>query len=58
MRILSKTNEDYSKRTREELIAICKDNSGKKKADIVKLLLLLSQNELDVTPYVNSISYI
>ena len=47
--VLSKTNEgdftttDYSKKTREELIAICKEKSikgysGKKKDEIVKLL--------------------
>jgi DNA (cytosine-5)-methyltransferase 1 len=51
---------DYSNQTREELMAICKENSikgysGKKKEDIVKLLLP-SQNELVVTPSVNSIS--
>jgi DNA modification methylase len=45
---------DYSKKTREELIAMCKENSikgysGKKKEEIVKLLSTL-KNEMDVSP--------
>lgn len=48
---------DYSKKTREELIMICKDNgikgySSKKKADIVKLLSNIPTNNevIDTTP--------
>ena len=52
---------DYSKKTREELIAICKEKSikgysGKKKEDIVKLLTdapaneVLAKNEIVIAP--------
>ena len=54
---------DYSKKTREELIAICKEKSikgysGKKKDEIVKLLLpdSLPKNEVIIMPSVNSTS--
>ena len=53
---------DYSKKTREELIEICKEKnikgySGKKKDDIVKLLShSIPKNELIIIPSVNSTS--
>ena len=56
-----KETMDYSKKTREELIAVCKEKgikgySGKKKEDIVKLLTdahvneVLAKNEIVIAP--------
>lgn len=54
--IMQSNQMDYSKKTREELIAICKEKSikgysGKKKEDIVKLLTdAPAKNEIVVAP--------
>lgn len=54
--IMQSNQMDYSKKTREELVAICKEKSikgysGKKKEDIVKLLIdTPAKNEIVVAP--------
>jgi DNA (cytosine-5)-methyltransferase 1 len=59
---VSHMETDYSKKTREELIALCKERnikgySGKKKEDIVKLLTgSQPNNKIIVAPPVNLIS--
>ena len=60
---MQSSNMDYSKKTREELITICKEKSikgysGKKKGEIVKLLLpdSLPKNEVIIMPSVISTS--
>ena len=59
---IQSTQMDYSKKTREELIAICKGKSikgysGKKKEDILKLLTQSIKSDITDTPISNIIVY-